>query len=159
MLGGSFYNAQSGLRATGVPCHLIVAQAVEELGKDVVSLREEVVALKDTIPERVKDKILESFQINGAVPLTREDVGRMFVDMRDQMIEAIRGQGGQRDPPAMAVTCAGADGGGTVEADGYGTEDFILFHARLDSQSVQLSNCGTCIGLVIRSSELRLTAA
>ena len=59
-----------------------MAQAVEEVGKEVGN---QIVAFKDTIPERVKDKLLEHF-----VVLTAEDVGRILLDMRDQMIDAIR---------------------------------------------------------------------
>ena len=45
----------------------------------------------------------------------------MLVDMRDQMLDAIREQGGQRNPPATVEDCAGADSGGTVQADGFKT--------------------------------------
>ena len=79
-------------------------------------MRDQVVAIKDTIPERVKDKLLEHF-----VVLTAEDVGRILLDMRDQMIDAIREQGSQRDHPIMVGAGAGADGKGTVQADGFKT--------------------------------------
>ena len=160
VLGGSFYNAQSGLRATGVPCHLIVAQAVEELGKEVGTLRNEVVALKDTIPERVKDKILEHFVVNGAVPLTREDVGRMLVDMRDQMLDAIREQGGQRNPPATVEDGAGADSGGTVQADGFKTWVWNgRFHhvpCTFRFPKCTVKQLWACIGLAIRTNRALL---
>jgi hypothetical protein len=84
-------------------------------------LRNEVAALQDTIPDRVKDKILEHFVINGAVPLTHEEVRRMLGDMRDQMIDALREQRGQPNANAMVEAGSNAEGGGTIQADGFKT--------------------------------------
>lgn len=87
-------------------------------------MRAEINALKDTIPESVKNKILEHFVVQGAVQITRDDVERMVVDMRDQILDAIRAQGDQRrDPPAGGAGGAGGGGdgggGGTVQEDGF----------------------------------------
>ena len=120
VLGGNFYNAQSQLRATGVPCHLVVAQAVEGLGNEVISLRQEILSLKDTIPESVKNKILENFNVQGVVPLTRNDVDTMLVEMKDAILAAIRQGGGQREQARVEAGGAGGGGdGGTVQADGF----------------------------------------
>ena len=67
VLGGTFYNAQSQMRATGIPCHLIIAQSVETLESRIRSMEDALIAAKEEIPETLKNLLLDHFEINGAV--------------------------------------------------------------------------------------------
>ena len=75
-------NPVSKLTATGVPPHLIVANSVAGLPEE---LREEMGVMKDTVvtklvqlPEALKHTMLDNFQVEGTVPITRQEMQDMM---------------------------------------------------------------------------------
>ena len=76
-------NPVSKLTATGVPPHLIVANSVAGLREE---LREEMCVMKDTVvtklvqlPEALKHTMLDNFQVEGTVPITRQEMQDMMM--------------------------------------------------------------------------------
>ena len=116
ILSGTFYNRTGGLRATGVPCHLIIARKVEELGDQIQKQNEKFSTLLDDIPESDKNKILDHFTVNGQ-SLSRSDVQAMLTNMRQELCDLIRNNP-QQQQQAQAPLMENDDGS-VVSPDGY----------------------------------------
>ena len=116
ILSGTFYNRTGGLRATGVPCHLIIARKVEELGDQIQKQNEKFSTLLDDIPESDKNKILDHFTVNGQ-SLSRADAQAMLTNMRQELCDLIRNNP-QQQQQAQAPLMENDDGS-VVSPDGY----------------------------------------
>lgn len=113
-------NPLTKMSATGVPPHLILANAMTGMQKDMVLLREEVIVKIDGLPEALKLCMLENFQINGAVPMTRQDMADLMRDslaeMRTSLVDLFR----QSAPPAPSLPgSVGAPAGAPSETPQY----------------------------------------
>jgi hypothetical protein len=87
-------NEISKMTATGVPPHLIIGNTVVGLQNEMKEMKVQVLQKLDQLPQSLKEAMLTNFQVNGAVPLTRQDMEVMFGSSMDaitaQMEEMIR---------------------------------------------------------------------
>ena len=106
-------NPISKLTATGVPPHLVLANSIVGLRHDMCMMKEEIIAKLEQLPDALKNTMLENFQIEGTVPITRHemhDMMKISVDDLKKTIEsslqafALRGQ----DTATPAATGDGA---------------------------------------------------
>lgn len=82
----------TGLRASGIPSHLVLAGQVAGLQDEVSRLRQEIeagrledraalLAKLDSLPQELLDKLVRNIAINGANPVTRDDITGLTNDM------------------------------------------------------------------------------
>jgi len=82
LLSGSGRNAVSLLNATGIPPHILLANEIAKVDRKVESMRMDLIARLDALPEELKASMLENFQVNGVVPITHTQVVAMISDLR-----------------------------------------------------------------------------
>ncbi len=125
VLVGQGHCPVTDLRATGVPANIVIARNVKQLSERVDELEsgckrrheETIDMLREELPKRLKDDLLQNFAINGAVPVTM-DAMREMIDSRFSQMEALlrSGTGTQAAPVP-----AGAPGQATVPAQTFST--------------------------------------
>jgi hypothetical protein len=71
-------NPISKMTATGVPPHLVLANSIVDLQKDLAVLKVDIVSKLEQLPEALKQSMLENFQIEGTVPITRHEMQEMM---------------------------------------------------------------------------------
>jgi hypothetical protein len=74
------------MTATGVPPHLVLANSIVQLQQDMGVMREGIIAKLEQLPEALKQSMLENFQIEGTVPITRHEMEEM---MRSSILKKI----------------------------------------------------------------------
>ena len=62
-------NAKSRMFATGVPSHLVLANSIVGLQRELDVLRTEVIT-KLNLPEALKQCMLQNFNVEGTIPIT-----------------------------------------------------------------------------------------
>jgi hypothetical protein len=80
----------SKMTATGVPPHLVLANSIVHLEEDIGVMREVIITKLEQLPEALKQSMLENFQIEGTVPITRHemhDMMRLSIDDLKKSIE------------------------------------------------------------------------
>lgn len=78
VVAGCNINTTTKMTATGIPPHLILANRMVGMQKDMELLREEIIIELDGLPNALKACMLENFQINGVIPITRQDMQEMM---------------------------------------------------------------------------------
>jgi hypothetical protein len=63
---------------TGVPPHLVLANSVAKLQREMVCMKEDIIDKLEHLPEALKQSMLENFQIEGTVPITRHEMQEMM---------------------------------------------------------------------------------
>ena len=71
-------NPVSKMTATGVPPHLVLAHSIVGLQEDIGLIKESIVAKLEQLPEALKQTMLQNFQIEGTVPITRHEMQEMM---------------------------------------------------------------------------------
>ena len=71
-------NPVSKMTATGVPPHLVLAHSIVGLQEDVGLIKDCIVAKLEQLPEALKQTMLQNFQIEGTVPITRHEMQEMM---------------------------------------------------------------------------------
>ena len=102
-------NPISKLSATGVPPHLVLANSIVDLRHDIGIFREEIIAKLEQLPQALKHTMLENFQIEGTVPITRhemQDMMKSSIDDLKSTIEASLLTLANRDRDAATPTAA-----------------------------------------------------
>ncbi len=78
ILNGHFSHPVSRMKATGIPIHVLLNKKLNDLQGSVDILHDSLAAkfqeLKSQIPQAVCDLVLAQCQVNGAVPITAEQV-------------------------------------------------------------------------------------
>jgi hypothetical protein len=72
-------NPISTMTATGVPPHLVLANSVAKLQRKMVCMKEDIIDKLEHLPEALKQSMLEDFQIEGTVPITRHEMQEMMI--------------------------------------------------------------------------------
>ena len=87
---------RTGMRATGIPSHFLIAKQITALQEQVAALQEagriertELVARVNAVPGRVVDAILANISIGGAHPVTRDDLTALSASIVSQVLGAI----------------------------------------------------------------------
>jgi hypothetical protein len=75
-------NAKSKMFATGVPPHLVIANSIVGVQKEMNELRTEVIVKMDKLPEALKQSMLQNFAVDGTVPITHVQVVDMLTDLK-----------------------------------------------------------------------------
>jgi integrase len=82
-------NPVSKMTATGVPPHLVLANSIVQLQQDMGVMRECIIAKLEQLPEALKQSMLENFQIEGTVPITRHEMQEMMRSSIDDLKRTI----------------------------------------------------------------------
>jgi hypothetical protein len=83
---------RTGLEATGIPPHLVIANELTVVVTTTQQLREAVMSRCDQIPGQVKDVMMSNFSIEGALPVTQDfmrdvvnaAIAQLRADIRDR---------------------------------------------------------------------------
>ena len=77
----------SKMTATGVPPHLVLANKMVDMQRDMCDMKDQIIAKLEQLPEAMKQSLLANFQINGTVPITRNEMQEMI----STSIDSLRG--------------------------------------------------------------------
>lgn len=91
---------ETGMVATGVPSHIMLSKTVSDLSKRLDAIEcghkrrhEEILTafsdLKETLPKMLRTDILQNFEVNGALPLTQDDLSRSLESIASRLEESI----------------------------------------------------------------------
>lgn len=114
-------NAKSRMFATGVPPHLVIANSIVGIQRELDEFRLDVITKLEHLPEALKQCMLQNFHVDGTIPITHVQVVDMLTDLKSSLetsfVSAIR-----RDRelyPAAPVTSTAVDTiGGHASATG-----------------------------------------
>jgi hypothetical protein len=102
-------NPDSKMTATGVPPHLVLANSIVQLQQDMGVMRDGIIAKLEQLPEALKQSMLENFQIEGTVPITRhemQEMMRLSIDDLKKTIESSLHSIASRSMPSGIVANA-----------------------------------------------------
>jgi hypothetical protein len=80
----------TGMMATGIPAHLVMTSELTAVVSHTQQLREAVLARCDELPAEVTNVMLSKFSINGAIPVTMDNMREMLNTVMAQMRTEIR---------------------------------------------------------------------
>lgn len=107
VLSGNGHNATSGLTATGIPPHVLIANEIAQLRSEFGDqLREHRLAViskldeqrvefngkLEELPMKLKECLLQNFAIEGIVPITAEQVVSMISSVQTNILAAMQEQ-------------------------------------------------------------------
>ena len=88
ILTGCTSNEESGMTASGIPATVAMANRVYEVEsqlRDIQNvLKENQTALIQDLPGVITERILENCQINGAIPVSKQDILALIAEVRNQ---------------------------------------------------------------------------
>jgi hypothetical protein len=87
--GGCGRNPVTGLTASGIPPHILIANEIVKLRNDMTERHLEIVERIDEMPAKVKELMLANFTVNGVVPITSQQVSEMMDGLRSSLLNAI----------------------------------------------------------------------
>ncbi len=67
------------MRATGIPPYLVIANTVGKLQDEVKDMKQTLSTKLNDLPKLIVTAILEKCAINGAIPVTKEDIVQIYV--------------------------------------------------------------------------------
>ena len=82
-------NPVSKMTATGIPPHLVIANRIVDLQKDMESMKDQIISKLEQLPAALKQSMLENFQIDGTVPITRHEMHEMMKTSIDDLKNTI----------------------------------------------------------------------
>jgi hypothetical protein len=120
ILLGNGRNSSSGMTATGIPPHIILANEVAKVREEVSLIKIDLMNKLDALPEKVKTAMLENFSINGVVPITTSEVHRLVSELQVTLLTVIRQQAEATEKAIseVVITQRGSNETGT-NATGY----------------------------------------
>jgi hypothetical protein len=80
----------SGMMATGIPPHLVMSNGLTDVVKQTQLLKEELLSRCAELPAELTNTMLSKFSINGAIPLTVDDMRAMLNSVVAQMRAELR---------------------------------------------------------------------
>jgi hypothetical protein len=98
VLSGCYRSPLTGLTATGIPPHLAMSNELAAVVKQTEAMKEQLLLQYAALPSEVVSVLLNKFSINGALPVTLDDlkavvaqaVSQMNTHMRDALPDAAR---------------------------------------------------------------------
>ena len=90
VVAGTTRSAATGLEATGIPPHLVMVNELTAVIAQTQQLKEALMLRCDGLPAEVTDVLLSKFSINGAIPLTADNMKEMLEAVVAQMRREIR---------------------------------------------------------------------
>ena len=80
----------TGMLATGIPPHLAMSNELTDVVKQTQVLREELLAKCTELPSELVNVMLSRFIVNGAIPVTMDDIKALLNNVLTQMRAEIR---------------------------------------------------------------------
>jgi len=77
---------------------VLLAERLAHVESSLEGHKVEVIARIDSLPAKIRDELLNNFQINGAVPITRDQVVSLMEQLGRDLVEAVRSGGGGAAP-------------------------------------------------------------
>jgi hypothetical protein len=118
VLCGRFINEVSGLEASGVPPHIVIANQLMKVEARLKAVEEDLLKRIEELPEALKRSIMENFVVNGTVPITRHDVeaivNHIVNNSTSQLIAAFQALA-QSTQTAQSGSVHGSVGGGMAQ--------------------------------------------
>jgi hypothetical protein len=82
----------TGMEATGIPPHLVMASELTAVVSHTQQLKEAVLSRCDELPAEMTDVLLSKFSINGALPVTMDNMRQMLheiiAEVRTEILDA-----------------------------------------------------------------------
>ena len=75
------------MTVTGVPPNLVFANKMVDMQRDMCDMKDQIIAKLEQLPEAMKHSLLANFQINGTVPITRNEMQEVI----STSIDSLRG--------------------------------------------------------------------
>lgn len=82
--------ASTGMLATGIPPHLVLSNDMTDVAKQTVQLKDEILNKCKELPAELVTVLMNRFSINGALPVTLDDMQRMLGTVITQMRAELR---------------------------------------------------------------------
>lgn len=77
----------TGLQATGMPAHHLIAEEVRDLKNTIKNFADTLHdELKVTLPNNLKNMLMNHFEINGAAPLSKDDLYNCVRELENRMM-------------------------------------------------------------------------
>lgn len=92
VLTGIGNNSVSGLTATGVPIHIILANRIVTLEDKIDDLLPRMEGKLSNLPNEVKAVLLNNFAINGAYPLTEDKLTEVLIAFENRLKTAVQAE-------------------------------------------------------------------
>ena len=73
------------MQATGIPTHLVISHAVTGVAEQTKILKDELIAKCKELPMELTTALLSKFSINGAIPITMDDMTALMNSLVTQM--------------------------------------------------------------------------
>ena len=87
-------NVKSRMFATGVPPHLVLANSIVGIHRELDVLRTDVITKLDNLPEALKQCMLQNFVVDGTIPITHVQVvdmlSELMISLEKSFVTAIR---------------------------------------------------------------------
>jgi hypothetical protein len=98
ILAGCYRSPITGLTATGIPPHLTISNELSAVVKQTEEMKVQLLSQYSALPSEVASVLLTKFSINGALPITLDDlksvvaqaVSQMNTHMRDALPDTAR---------------------------------------------------------------------
>ena len=87
---GSSRCVLTGMLATGIPPHLVLSNDMTDVAKQTVMLKDEILNKCKELPAELVTVLMSRFSINGALPVTLDDMQRMINTVITQMRAELR---------------------------------------------------------------------
>lgn len=82
------------MMATGVPPHIVIAVATEEIQETLIHEAHEIRGDIAEVPGKMCDRLLQQVEVNGALPMTLANVQAMLTSMQEQLLQQLRVEDG-----------------------------------------------------------------
>ncbi|MGH8399103.1 MAG: hypothetical protein ACRETA_12800 [Gammaproteobacteria bacterium] len=82
----------TGMQATGIPPHLAMSNELTDVVKQTQVLREELLAKCTELPSELVSVMLSKFTVNGAIPVTADDLKALLNNVLTQMRAEMRAE-------------------------------------------------------------------
>ena len=89
--------------ATGIPPHLVLSNDMTDMAKQTVQLKDEILSKCKELPAELVSVLMNRFSINGALPVTLDDMQRMLNTAITQMRAEIRDALPTAAPPSTPL--------------------------------------------------------
>ena len=112
VLSGCYRCPVSGLTATGIPPHLTMANELKAVTRQSEALRAELQAQCTGLPSSVVNMLLSKCSINGAIPVTLDDITRLLASAVEKMRDDVHRALPQPAAPPASAHSVQPDSGG-----------------------------------------------
>jgi hypothetical protein len=90
VIGGRSRCSITGMLATGIPPHLAMSNELTDVVRQTQVLREELLAKCSELPSELVNVMLSKFTVNGAIPVTVDDIKALLNNVLTQMRAELR---------------------------------------------------------------------